>query len=34
MKKCIVVIIALIYSFFSVNLLYAATFSQADLTGT
>jgi len=34
MKKCIIVIIALIYSFLSVNLLFAATFSQADLTGT
>jgi hypothetical protein len=34
MKKGIVVIIALIYSLLSVNLLFAATFTQADLTGT
>jgi len=34
MKKCLMVIIALLYSFLSVNLLFAATFSQADLTGT
>ena len=34
MKKFIIVVVSIIYSFLSANLLFAASFSQADLTGT
>jgi hypothetical protein len=34
MKKLFIAITLMIYSFLSVNLLFAATFTQADLTGT
>jgi hypothetical protein len=34
MKKFFVAITIMIYSFLSINLLFAATFTQADLTGT
>jgi hypothetical protein len=34
MRKCVITIIVFLCSFLSVNLLFAATFTQADLTGT
>jgi hypothetical protein len=34
MKKFIIVVVSIICSFLSANLLFAATFTQADLTGT
>ncbi|KFZ45135.1 hypothetical protein DS62_12860 [Smithella sp. SC_K08D17] len=34
MKKFIIVVVSIIYSFLSANLLFAATYNQSDLTGT